>query len=194
MIISKRILKSNNIGLKNSYDNSMTVNFFKVNDQFGELSNHFLEDIEHDGTIYPSAEHLYQSLKFIYEGAPEVNSEIVRLIIGSGSSYRAELLVKYLNNTPEFVEHNWQRGILRKAKKMVKLGVVQNPEFNRLETMTWVLNLKFTQSEYCKNILLSTGDNTIVFNHHLDSYWGSNKKGGENHLGVLLGQLRENLN
>jgi predicted NAD-dependent protein-ADP-ribosyltransferase YbiA (DUF1768 family) len=171
----------------------MIVNFFKVEDEFGELSNYWLEDIEYDGIVYSTAAHLYQALKYIYKGAPEANQQIIKSILNTKSPYRAELLVNFIQSPPQSPPQDWQRSLLRRAKKLAKLNAVPNPDFNREETMQWVLDLKFTQNKFCKRCLISTGDSLIVFAHYSDQYWGMNKKGGENRLGELLMNLRRRL-
>lgn len=53
---------------------------------------------------------------------------------------------------------------------------------------------KFTQNKEIKNVLLSTGKETIVENTSNDYYWGCGKDGsGKNMLGIILMEVREKL-
>jgi len=56
------------------------------------------------------------------------------------------------------------------------------------------LRLKFTQHSELKELLLSTGDEEIIEDSPIDSYWGCGSDGeGKNMLGKLLMKLRSEL-
>jgi ribA/ribD-fused uncharacterized protein len=56
------------------------------------------------------------------------------------------------------------------------------------------LMAKFTQNEDAKQVLLSTGDNTLIEDSPVDWYWGCGANGkGKNRLGILLMRLRDEL-
>jgi N-glycosidase YbiA len=61
-----------------------------------------------------------------------------------------------------------------------------------LAIMLEALMAKFTQHADLKQILLDTGDATLVEHTTRDSYWGDGGDGsGRNRLGALLMQARE---
>ena len=58
----------------------------------------------------------------------------------------------------------------------------------------WIaLSAKFSQNAELKNLLLSTGDSTIIEDSFIDMYWGGAKKEAKSMLGVLLMIMRERL-
>ena len=64
----------------------------------------------------------------------------------------------------------------------------------KVEKMLMVLRAKFTQDEFCRNLLLSTGDKYIEeTNWWGDDFWGKCTQNGQNNLGKLLMQIREEL-
>lgn len=62
------------------------------------------------------------------------------------------------------------------------------------DVMYYALQRKFTSFPMLKKVLLSTGDEEIIEDSHVDSYWGCGKNGtGQNRLGILLMRLRQEL-
>lgn len=60
--------------------------------------------------------------------------------------------------------------------------------------MLKVLRAKFQQSEFCRELLLSTGDKYIEeTNWWGDDFWGKSTAAGKNTLGKLLMQVREEI-
>lgn len=64
----------------------------------------------------------------------------------------------------------------------------------KLDIMHSVVFKKFIQNEILRKKLTATGDAEIVEgNSWHDRYWGADSKGGENHLGKILMQVRKGL-
>lgn len=64
----------------------------------------------------------------------------------------------------------------------------------KVEVMRGVLKAKFTQNPELKSMLLATGDNELVEgNRWGDRFWGVCKGTGQNNLGKLLMELRDDL-
>jgi len=62
------------------------------------------------------------------------------------------------------------------------------------DIMRKVVLHKFTTSESCRKVLLSTGNEELVEDSPVDSYWGCGSDGrGKNMLGVILMETREAL-
>ena len=80
------------------------------------------------------------------------------------------------------------------AKRFGK-RVELNPDFeaNKLSIMKQILDIKFRQ-EYFKRRLLATG-NCLIFeeNSWKDFFWGCQNGIGENHLGKIIMEIREDL-
>ena len=80
------------------------------------------------------------------------------------------------------------------AKRFGK-RVELNPDFeaNKLSIMKQILDIKFRQ-EYFKRRLLATG-NCLIFeeNSWKDFFWGCHNGIGENHLGKIIMEIREEL-
>ena len=67
-------------------------------------------------------------------------------------------------------------------------------EVVKVSVMADAVRAKFTQHENLREILLSTGDATIVEHTANDLYWGDGGDGtGKNMLGQVLMQIREEL-
>lgn len=64
----------------------------------------------------------------------------------------------------------------------------------KFEKMLKVLRCKFSQDEFCRDLLLSTGDKYIEeTNWWGDDYWGKSTTNGKNNLGKILMQIRDEL-
>ena len=143
------------------------------------LSNMYPCSIEFDGLIYQTAEACFQAQKF---------SPAER--------------VQFTNLTAD--DEKWD-ALGRKAKKLGgKNGIRVLSETERtlwnskrLEVMEEVVRCKFTQNADLKKKLLDTGDAEIVEgrNFRPDYFWGKklSTNEGENHLGIILMKIREEL-
>lgn len=117
-----------------------------------------------------TVEALYQSFKFTSH--PEIQQVIIEQKSPMAAKYKA---IKY----KEFIRKDWDD---------IKLSI-----------MEWCIRVKITQN-YASfgNMLLETGDSSIVEYSSRDSFWGAdyidvNLLSGENHLGKILMKLREEL-
>lgn len=127
------------------------------------FSNFSAHQVEYEGVLYPTAEHAYQSAKFI---DPRVKEEVRKA--------KSPLEAKYLANEV-------YRDIKRKDWEKIKM-----------EIMYKVIKAKVEQHEEVKNKLVETGDLEIAENSPVDSFWGLGKdKKGENQLGKILMRVRE---
>lgn len=74
--------------------------------------------------------------------------------------------------------------------------VTMRPDWNdvKITVMYECVLAKFTQNHELREQLLSTGDEDIVEDSPVDSFWGCGVDGaGKNHLGKILVQVREDL-
>ena len=140
------------------------IYFFKVEDAYGEFSNHSPHPIVVHGKTWPTAEHYFQAQKFA--GTPQ--EEKNRL---EPSSQTAALMGRD-RSFP--MRTDWET-------------VKEN-------LMCEALLAKFTQHPDLKERLLATGEAQIVEHAANDGYWGDGADGcGKNRLGMLLMELRAKL-
>ena len=84
-------------------------------------------------------------------------------------------------------------GDAKKYGKSVRLRVDWDDV--KLEIMTAIVREKFMQNPSLKEKLLATADLELIEgNTWGDTYWGVCNDVGENHLGIILMELRESLN
>lgn len=179
-----------------------TIDFYRQQDDYGELSNFWIleEPIVYRKWTFPSSEHLYHALKFMYTGAPKQNKIMIDLISGSTTPYKSKLVSAYCQKsqesqkspkTPQFV---WQQVLYKQAQKAYKKGARINPNLDsvKLKIMRKALIEKFSVSEKASSVLLSTGDAILRESSVHDSFWGIGKDGkGKNWLGKLLMEIRD---
>ena len=131
------------------------------------LSNFYPSTIYHDGITYPTNEHFFQAMK--------------TLDISERKAIAAA-------ETP---------GLAKRMGRNVKL----RPDWEKIkvDVMRLGLILKFTDAELAQK-LIATGDEELVEgNWWHDNTWGNchctacSRKGGRNLLGMLLMELRTNL-
>ncbi len=140
------------------------VNFYSVNDEFGEFSNFALYPITLDGERWPTSEHYFQAQKFddssYRQKIRKANSPMLAARLGRDRKYK--------------LRHDWES---------VKVSIMR----------TAVL-AKFTQHTDLRVKLLSTGVAKLVEHTENDDYWGDGGDGrGKNMLGRILMQVRETL-
>jgi ribA/ribD-fused uncharacterized protein len=150
------------------YKISEVISFRKTSEPFGGLSNMAGGyGLNINGTLIPSAEHLYQACRF-----PN-NPEIQEAIISEPSPMKAKWISrKYIDNS----RPDWN--------------------ITRVKIMKWCLRIKLSQNwEKFSGILAETQDKPIVEFTHKDKLWGATKEGetyvGTNALGRLLMEVRE---
>ena len=142
----------------------MTINFYSVNDDYGDFSNFALYPIKVEGKMWPTSEHYFQGQKFLDKGYREK-------IRKAKSPMQAARLGRD------------RKQKLRKDWESVKVSVMYK-----------ALEAKFTQYDELKDLLISTGEAKLAEHTANDSYWGDGGNGkGKNMLGQLLMRLRENI-
>ena len=142
----------------------MAIYFYKINDEYGCFSNFAHYGFELDGKWWMTSEHYFQAQKFC------------------GTEY--EEIIRLLDNPMKAAEMGRNREVpLRADWEQVKDDIMRK-----------AVLAKFTQNKDIKNVLLSTGKETIVENTSNDYYWGCGKDGsGKNMLGIILMEVREKL-
>jgi len=141
-----------------------TINFYSVNDDFGEFSNFAPYPVFIGNLVWPTSEHYFQAQKFV------------------DSDYRERI------RSVESPMEAAKLGRSRKKKLRTDWESVKD------DVMRVALEAKFTQHEDLTELLLSTEFSLIVEHTKNDRYWGDGGDGtGKNVLGKLLVELREEL-
>jgi len=140
------------------------IYFYKVWQPYGCFSNFSPHGIQIQGTYWSTVEHYYQAQKFV----GSIDAVIIPLI--------------HAAQTPEEAAALGRCGTrrLRSDWDVVKTEVMRAA----------VLKKFLTHSEI-REILLSTGNETIVENSAIDYFWGCGAdKTGQNYLGKILMSVR----
>lgn len=141
--------------------------FYHAHDPYYGFTNFSSDPVEYHGKIYPTSEHLFQSLKFLPH-RPEL-AEHMRTC-----SKRPRAVFEEAHRFSPEVRPDWLKV--------------------RIEMMDVALWHKFTQNTHLNNELLSTGDAELVEDSAKDAFWGVGPDGkGENQLGKALQRLRTKL-
>lgn len=139
------------------------------------LSNFYMSEIKHHGIKYPSMEHYYVAMKI---DSPQIIDGIQYTLDDA-----RELISKV--ETPGQVKRLGRNKLqLRKDWDQVKLKL-----------MEWGLRQKFS-TDPLRQMLLDTGDAELYEgNTWGDIFWGIDLKTGkgQNHLGKLLMQIRDEM-
>ncbi|KAJ3277396.1 hypothetical protein HK104_003339 [Borealophlyctis nickersoniae] len=142
-----------------------TINFYRQGDLYGEFSNFYPAPIFLDDLKWPTTEHYFQAMKF-HEHREIMES--IRLIGGPGKA----------------------------ASRGRSRALPLRPDWESVkdDIMYRALIAKFTQHKSLQEVLLGTGDATLVEHTTNDSYWADGGDGsGKNMLGILLMRLRGEL-
>jgi len=148
----------------------MPISFTKVSLPNGYLGNMSPHPISYGGVSYPTAEHLFQSLRF-------TNQDIIKEIISVKSPMAAKMI----------------------AKKNSNQMVVTPRSSLDIKNMLQVLFLKFSQHPDLNEKLLATEEEELIENctsraNESGLFWGAAKDGdawkGRNILGKLLNIVR----
>lgn len=142
----------------------MAIEFYSTKNAYGEFSNFAPFRIEVDTATWPTSEHYFQAQKF----ADAAYREQIR-------AEKSPMIAARLGRSREVP--------LRADWELVKDDV-----------MLTALRAKFSQHESLRALLLSTGEEELIEATSNDYYWGcGTKRTGQNKLGVLLMQLRDEL-
>lgn len=140
------------------------INFYSVNDEYGEFSNFAAFPIRLDGRTWPTSEHYFQALKFL----DKAHQEAIRR---EKSPMKAARMGR---DRKRPLRKNW--------------------ESVKDEVMRKAVRAKFTQHEDLRSLLIGTGTARLVEHTTNDAYWGDGGDGsGRNMLGLILMELRDEL-
>jgi ribA/ribD-fused uncharacterized protein len=145
------------------------ITFYRANEKpYGAFSNLYRREIEFEGVVYATAEHAYQ--------AGKARKPVVRDWILAAPS--PALLAMAAHGL-----YHWD--------------IVSNWSRIKFDRMRGVLRAKFTQHEDLREILLSTGSARLVeaatVDNSVNRLWGEVKGVGKNMLGLLLMEVRKEL-
>lgn len=172
------------------------IRFWGDGNEFSALSIFWKTEkpVLYKGKTYATGEHMYQSLKFDYNGAPAANRAHVEAIRTAKTPSIAKRLTRRNKNSPEWA---WQKKYRELANKYINGGSAIDPDWEKggkIRAMEATLDVKFSQSKHSRDVLLGTGDRKIVENSPYDDYWGSGAKGdGQNRMGEMLERIRQKL-
>jgi len=142
--------------------------FFHYIDQlYFELSNSSPYAVHYDGKRYPTAEHLFQCMKFLpYQ--PDI-AEHIRIY-----SQHSDDAILEAAEYVDFERRDWN---------LVKVAKMEE-----------VLYHKFTQHPSLQDMLASTRDIELIEDLPEDSFWGGGRDGrGRNEMGKALMRIRARL-
>lgn len=145
----------------------MTIYFYKVWEPYGCFSNFSPHPIEIQGVYWATVEHYYQAQKFVHTE----DNVIIPLIRSAPTPEMAAAL---------------GRSETRKSR----------PDWNliKIDVMKTAVRQKFLSHKEIQEVLLGTGDETLVENSPIDYFWGCGAdKTGENHLGKILMAIRNQI-
>jgi N-glycosidase YbiA len=125
-----------------------------------QLSTFSDHQIQYSGLVFPTCEHLYQWLKM-----DNAEVEWKKTILKARTPLLAK---KYGHNPNHKMRDNWEN--------------------EKDQYMYLILKLKAEQHEDVRQVLLETGNETIVYNHP-DKFWG----GKRNILGNLWAKIRSEM-
>ncbi|KAK0519896.1 hypothetical protein OC842_007284 [Tilletia horrida] len=143
------------------------IEFFAPSQPYYWLSNAAAYEVVLDGIKYPTAEHCFQSLKFLPH-RPEVARKVRK------ASTPSEAVRTARKHTAD-VQRGWRRDGLN------------------LVAMRRVMLLKFSQHSDLRKALLSTGEAQLVNAAPTDVFWGNGGGRGRNEFGKALVGVREAL-
>ena len=129
------------------------------------FSNYAPYSVDIDGETWPTVDH------YIYASA--TNDIGVQQTIRTGTVSEARRIIWAMASAGTLIPE-WKTHLLEAAKR--------------------ALRAKFTQYDDLRLTLINTGNTPLIYNTPHDAYWGSGPiTTGENHLGVLLMQIRAEL-
>lgn len=141
----------------------MPIEFYSVQDSYGCFSNFSAHPITLDGKQWPTTEHYFQAQKFA--GTDEAHAEKIR-------QAKSPMIAARLGRS--------RKHPLRRDWEAVKDDVMRR-----------AVLAKFQTHADARQVLLSTGEETLVEKTTDDHYWGCGTSGtGRNRLGQLLMEVR----
>ncbi|HRP94949.1 MAG TPA: NADAR family protein [Rhodocyclaceae bacterium] len=145
------------------------IRFYRANEKpYGAFSNLYRRPVEFEGELFTTAEHAYQAGK---ARKPEVRRWLMAAPTPALLAMAAHGLYVW------DIAPNWSK--------------------IKFERMKGVLRAKFTQHEDLRELLLSTGSARLVesatVNNAVNRLWGEVNGVGQNKLGQLLMEVRDEL-
>ena len=142
-----------------------TIEFYRVNDPYGFMSNFAPYPFDLDGRTWPTSEHYFQAMKFLdshlQEHIRSIESPMDAALEGRNRAYP--------------LRSDWEE--------------VKN------DIMYQAVKAKFQQNPSILHELLATGQAELIEHTKNDAYWADNGDGtGKNMLGILLMQVRDEFN
>lgn len=142
----------------------MTIYFYKTKQKYGCFSNFSRHVVALDGHVWLTSEHYFQAQKFL---ADDLQAKVRK----AKSPGEAASIGRNRSNP------------LRLDWEQVKDDVMRR-----------AVLAKFKQNKDIKKVLLGTGNEYLVEDSPIDSYWGCGPdKKGKNMLGRILMEVREQL-
>lgn len=150
-------------------DAAIEIRFYRANEKpYGIFSNLHKSPVTFEGRKYPTAEHAYQAGKA-----------------------RKQAVREWILNAPS------PALVAMAAHGLYTWDIVPNWSKTKFDRMRAVLRAKFSQHEDLKAALVSTGTCRLIESATVDNevnrLWGEVNGKGKNMLGVLLMELREEL-
>jgi N-glycosidase YbiA len=140
------------------------IHFYGVGDDYGAFSNFAPYPVVLKGKTWPTTEHYFQAQKFA--GTPD--EEAVRLA-------KSPMIAARMGRS--------RKRPLRRDWESAKDAIMHE-----------AVLAKFTQHPALRDLLLATGDATLVEHTANDRYWGDGGDGsGKNRLGQTLMRVRDEL-
>ena len=148
------------------------ITFNSYNEHF-ILSNMFPVLLEYKGMTFYGVDHLFHYL--LYYQHPDIQKDIMKKAKGICGNYKAKQISEKNKELISDITPSQQRNLLKKC-----------------------MQLKFQQSQHCRDYLLSTENKQLVeFAFWGDTYWGcvlrDGKYEGENQTGKILMEIRDEL-
>lgn len=159
---------------------------------YGVLSNFYPSNIVYRKKVYPTSEHLFQALKFLYHGATSETKEYAELIRCQSTPNKARELAHQRIKTKGVWP--WRLKMNEMIATAGSVAVMRDDwEKYRRRAMLKCLRLKFRQNPKLREILTGTGNALLVEHTTRDSWWGDGGGGGKNMLGRVLMRVRREL-
>lgn len=181
---------------------SEEILFYKENEKlYGVFSNFYDAPINSNYETWSTVEAYFQGQKFNCDANIESDehTEYMKLIRQTDSPWKARMLgeQKLIGKFAYKLTISKDNNVLIKdiIKKYSHLNIRDDWEDIKMDVMKEGLLQKFTQHHNLKDVLLSTNNSNIVehYPYSAKTGWGQWKGEGENNLGKLLMELREEL-
>ncbi len=139
--------------------------------------------------MYIDKDSLFSARKFIHEKSKPIDLEYVDVIRKANTSYIAKLLASQRETSGQ----SWMEKVNATIKQYKSLGAKMRTDWDNVkdDIMKDVLRIKFSSDKHCLEVLMNTGDSSLIEGSPYDGYWGWGKdKRGKNMLGKLLMEIR----